>query len=140
MLRGTCVGTFPAKLADALPEMEIVMTGQNSTPPSIGRQKVLIKTHHLTLLLLVIAIFGNLAWLSGVDSPFRSAGTVESQSAPKWKHQVAGVIPTDFGELLSVNGTAGNYSLVFRDSEKVLRIVDLRGGKIPNRSLVIQRK
>ena len=140
VLRGTCVGTFPAILAGALPEMEIVMTGQNSTPPSIGKQKALINTRHWTLLLLVIAIFGNLAWLSGVESPFNSDRSVEAQSAPKWKQQVAGVIPTDFGELISVNGTAGNYSLVFRDSEKVLRIVDLRGGKIPNRSLVIQRK
>ena len=81
-------------------------------------------------------------WMSALKSSDSTQllSVAEAQSGPKWKEIAAGIIPTEFGELLSVNGTAGNYSLVFRDSDKVLRIVDLRGGKIPNRSLVIQRK
>ncbi len=97
-------------------------------------------SQRLLKLVLIIALMANLAWLAGIPSPFGDTPQLEAQSSPKWKQQVAGVIPTEFGELLSVNGTAGNYSLVFRDNEKLLRIVDLRGGKVPNRTLVIQRK
>ena len=91
------------------------------------------------ILWVLMLTFGFL-WLTGAPSPLSSTNQVEAQSAPKWKEQAAGVIPTDFGELLSVNGTSGNYSLVFRDNDKNLHIVDLRGGKVPNRTLVIQRK
>ncbi|MFL2857371.1 MAG: hypothetical protein ACJ0DK_03000 [Planctomycetota bacterium] len=92
------------------------------------------------LLLVALTMTFGFLWVTGAPSPLSATTEVEAQSAPKWKEQVAGVIPTDFGELLSVNGTSGNYSLVFRDNDKKLRIVDLRGGKVPNRTLVIQRK
>ena len=90
--------------------------------------------------LLALAVGFSAAWFAGIPSPLDPGNFVEAQSGPKWKEQVAGTIPTEFGELLSVNGTSGNYSLVFRDNDKNLRIVDLRGGKVPNRTLVIQRK
>lgn len=92
------------------------------------------------LILVALTMTFGFLWITGVPSPLSVTTEAEAQSAPKWKEQVAGVIPTDFGELLSVNGTSGNYSLVFRDNDKKLRIVDLRGGKVPNRTLVIQRK
>ena len=92
------------------------------------------------LILVALTMTFGFLWITGVPSPLSVTTDAEAQSAPKWKEQVAGVIPTDFGELLSVNGTSGNYSLVFRDNDKKLRIVDLRGGKVPNRTLVIQRK
>ena len=92
------------------------------------------------LILVALTMTFGFLWVTGVPSPLSATTEAEAQSAPKWKEQAAGVIPTDFGELLSVNGTSGNYSLVFRDNDKNLRIVDLRGGKVPNRTLVIQRK
>ena len=99
-----------------------------------------VTASRIYILLLSFGLFSAFAWLTGIPSPMSANSVVEAQSGPKWKEQVAGIIPTEFGELLTVNGTAGNYSLVFRDNDKILRIVDLRGGKVPNRTLVIQRK
>jgi len=72
----------------------------------------------------------------------QKTGNAAAQSAkqPKWRYTEAGTIPTEFGELIQVNGTSGNYTLVFQDTEKVIRLVDLRGGKIPPRAISIQRK
>ena len=109
----------------------------NQNPLSGHGQSGLPRARWIPLALMLT--FGVL-WMGGVPSPLIHMDQVEAQSAPKWKEQAAGIIPTEFGELLSVNGTSGNYSLVFRDSDKKLRIVDLRGGKVPNRTLVIQRK
>lgn len=69
-------------------------------------------------------------------------GIAAAQSAkkPQWRYTEAGTIPTEFGELVQVNGTSGNYTMVFKDTEQVIRLVDLRGGKIPLRAIVIKRK
>ena len=78
-----------------------------------------------------------------ITGPAPTAGEIASaQSAkqPKWRYTEAGTIPTEFGELIQVNGTSGNYTLVFQDTDKVIRLVDLRGGKIPPRAISIKRK
>ncbi|OUW47060.1 hypothetical protein CBD41_01510 [bacterium TMED181] len=117
-----------------------MMFPKTNTDESTGFLANSVTTSRIFILALAFGLFSAFAWITEIPSPLAANRVLEAQSGPKWKEQVAGVIPTEFGELLTVNGTAGNYSLVFRDNDKILRIVDLRGGKIPNRSLVIQRK
>jgi hypothetical protein len=66
--------------------------------------------------------------------------TAQSAKKVNWRYTEAGTVPTEFGELIQVNGTSGNYTLVFQDTEKMIRLVDLRGGKIPQRAISIKRK
>lgn len=71
-----------------------------------------------------------------------SVPTAEAQNADRkipWKETDAGAIPNSFGELININGTNGNYSLVFENSEKEIRIVDLRGSKLPVRAILVRR-
>ncbi|MGE4618775.1 MAG: hypothetical protein AAEJ04_03085 [Planctomycetota bacterium] len=75
----------------------------------------------------------------GPDSP-KDIASAQSAKKVNWRYTEAGTVPTEFGELIQVNGTSGNYTLVFQDTEKVIRLVDLRGGKIPQRAISIQRK
>ena len=70
----------------------------------------------------------------------KDIATAQSAKKVNWRYTEAGTVPTEFGELIQVNGTSGNYTLVFQDTEKVIRLVDLRGGKIPQRAISIKRK
>ena len=74
---------------------------------------------------------------SGQNAPIAAA---QSSKQVQWRYTEAGTVPTEFGEVIHVNGTSGNYTLVFQDTEKVIRLVDLRGGKIPPRAISIKRK
>ena len=75
--------------------------------------------------------------ISGPDAEIAAA---QSAKKPQWRYTEAGTVPTEFGEVIHVNGTSGNYTMVFQDTEKVIRLVDLRGGKVPPRAIVIKRK
>ena len=77
--------------------------------------------------------------LSSSD-PREGIATAQSAKQVQWRYTEAGTVPTEFGEVIHVNGTSGNYTLVFQDTEKVIRLVDLRGGKIPPRAISIKRK
>ncbi len=66
----------------------------------------------------------------------------EAQKADRkiqWKETDAGAIPNSFGELITINGTNGSYTLVFKNTEKEIRIVDLRGSKLPVRATLVRR-
>ncbi|HIG06632.1 MAG TPA: hypothetical protein EYQ08_13060 [Planctomycetes bacterium] len=88
---------------------------------------------------MLAGIFALNAWQG--FSPGSSA-TAEAQSKKqiRWNFTQAGTVPTEFGELITVNGTSGNYTMVFQDTDKNVRLVDLRGGKIPPRAIVIDRQ
>ncbi len=85
----------------------------------------------ITVLVALLAIFGR--W----PEPHAEA---QSGKQPKWNNIRAGVVPTEFGELITVNGTSGNYTMVFKDTDNNIRLIDLRGGKIPPRATYIERK
>lgn len=91
-----------------------------------------------TTLILAIAVI----WLLPMGLSSRNQGTAAAQSkkAPRWNFTNAGTIPTEFGELVHANGTSGNYTLVFQGTDKKIRLVDLRGGKVPPRAIVIDRE
>ncbi len=78
--------------------------------------------------------------ITGCATPPDEVASAQSAKQVKWRYTEAGTIPTEFGELIQVNGTSGNYTLVFQDTDKVIRLVDLRGGKIPPRAISIKRK
>ncbi len=81
-------------------------------------------------------------WLLPVvnSAPNQDTAAAQSKKAPRWNFTNAGTIPTEFGELVHANGTSGNYTLVFQATDKKIRLVDLRGGKIPPRAIVIDRE
>jgi len=91
-----------------------------------------------TTLMLAVAVI----WLLPGAISHQNQGTAAAQSkkSPRWIFTNAGTIPTEFGELVQVNGTSGNYTLVFQATDKKIRLVDLRGGKIPPRAIVIDRE
>lgn len=91
---------------------------------------------------MVGIIWAALIFLDMTKKTDEISGIATAQSAKKdqWRSTEAGTVPTEFGEVIHVNGTSGNYTLVFEDQEKVIRLVDLRGGKIPPRVITIKRK
>ena len=75
-------------------------------------------------------------------SDFGLTPVAEAQKADRkitWRETDAGVVPTSFGELVTINGSNGSYTLVFQNSEKEIRIIDLRGSKLPVRAMLVRR-
>ena len=90
----------------------------------LGRVSVL-------LVILVVAV-GTMAFLSNVEA--------RQGSGQKWQEVSAGAVPTSFGDIVSVSGDVTNYVICFKDDRGTLRLVNFRGGKIPNKCYVIERK
>ncbi|MBT5737953.1 MAG: hypothetical protein HN891_03200 [Planctomycetes bacterium] len=88
---------------------------------------------------MLVGIFALSAW-QGVSPGSTSTAEAQSKKKPRWNFTQAGTVPTEFGELITVNGTSGNYTMVFQDTDKNVRLVDLRGGKVPSRAIVIDRQ
>jgi len=88
---------------------------------------------------MLCGIFALDAW-QGASSGSSATAEAQSKKKTRWNFTQAGTVPTEFGELITVNGTSGNYTMVFQDTDKNVRLVDLRGGKIPPRAIVFDRK
>jgi|GEM_PF-957948 hypothetical protein len=88
---------------------------------------------------MLIGICALAAW-QGLSPGSTSTAEAQSKKKVRWNFTLAGSVPTEFGELITVNGTSGNYTMVFQDTDKNVRLVDLRGGKVPSRAIVIDRQ
>lgn len=73
--------------------------------------------------------FANEAW-----------GQKRSPRPDKWTEIPAGVIPTEYGELVGVTGDRNSTTLVFRSDKGDLGIVRLTGVRVDKRISVIKRK
>ncbi len=65
-----------------------------------------------------------------VSFPGQSSAQKRSQK-PKFKESIVGVIPTEFGEVVAISSDQEKTTMVFRDSANVLRIISLRGNRLP---------
>lgn len=63
----------------------------------------------------------------------------QNKSAAKWNESHAGSVPTEFGELISITGDAQSTFLAFQNSKKEIRIVNMRGNKLPKTTMIIGR-
>lgn len=63
----------------------------------------------------------------------------QKKSAAKWNESHAGSVPTEYGELISITGDAQSTFLAFQNSKKEIRIVIMRGNKLPKTATIIGR-
>jgi len=57
-----------------------------------------------------------------------------------WKEEPIGVVPPEFGPLVSVMGVSPQLSLVFQDESGQIRIIDLSGTRVPQKATKISRE
>ena len=121
-------------------------TGLNKPNQDLPQTRDLSRT--LILVLFAAGMFSGIVavdlWqkqeYTNLGQPLTAEAQSKKKKSVKWNFTMAGTVPTEFGELITVNGTSGNYTLVFQDTEKKVRLVDLRGGKIPSRAILFDRK
>lgn len=58
---------------------------------------------------------------------------------PGWKSDLAGSVPTEFGELVSVTGDTQTTILTYKNSKNEVRVVRFRGIKLPGKAVLITR-
>jgi hypothetical protein len=88
-----------------------------------------------TWTLLVVLCFAVIGWTA--------AGLSWAQTEKKkdnWKDTEAGVVPLEYGDLIAVTGQTGNLTLIFKNSENNLAILQMQGNKINPQMSIIKRK
>ncbi len=87
-----------------------------------------------TTALLIICVFAALFTGS-------TAGVLWAQKKGQGMKEVqAGVVPTEFGDLVAAGGDANSTTLVFRKKNNELGIVKMRGNKLPPVISIIKRE
>ncbi|MEE8142480.1 MAG: hypothetical protein V3T77_05225 [Planctomycetota bacterium] len=89
----------------------------------------------LTILLLVLVAVAGYS----LGSMTTSTATAQNKKKGVWQDIAIGEIPTNYGDLVAFGGAPNNWGLVFKNNEGELRIIEFRGGKLPNRSYIIKR-
>ncbi len=79
-------------------------------------------------------VLAGLAWTLQASAQRRDSKKIS------WKEVEIGVVPTEYGELVSMAGTTNNYTLVFKAQDGDLRIVEFRGNRINPKALLLRRK
>jgi len=88
------------------------------------------KTTAFLIITLFVAFFGG-----------STAGVLWAQRGGKGMKAVqAGVVPTEFGDLVAAGGDANSTTLVFRKKNNELGIVKMRGNRVPPQIMVIKRE
>ncbi len=78
-----------------------------------------------------------------LGAAFTDGGSISAQSGKKgesWQETNVGSVPTHFGDLVTIAGLPGSYTMVFRNSDGDLRLVELSGKQVPKIATVIHRK
>ncbi len=91
----------------------------------------------LLALLLGVAAAGG---YSLGDSAMAAGKKGKDKGEKKWLEVDIGKIPNEFGDLVGFSGQPNNWGFLFKNSDGELRLVEYRGGKLPNRNFLITRK
>ncbi len=84
-----------------------------------------------------LALLSAIILISVVSSFDAQAKPPQKKSG--FKESLAGVVPTEWGKLTNVSGTDRNYTLTFEGTDGAIRIIELRGTKLPRQCVLIKR-
>ena len=78
--------------------------------------------------------------LSVIPATLVSAhASLAAVAPPGWTESSIGTVPNSYGELFTVAGLPNKYTLVFRNTRREIRIVEVPGNKLPSSVLLIDR-